>query len=206
VAEFNRNLAEEVDHRVRNNLSGLLGLVQTMTAGATGRDVRTFASAVEGRLLAMTQVHQMLSDTHWQPVGLRALVTGLLGAVGKLGCQDIPVTVTGPRVMVSAKQAPPLAMILQEWFTNSCKYGAHTSPAGQLMVVWAVDRSGPAPRVRLHWTETGGPPIRSDVRPSLGTQLVQSFVTNELRGRVTLKFPEEGADHVLEFPLDPPAV
>lgn len=204
VAEFNRRLALEVDHRVRNNLFGLLGLVSAMKAGAGGRDVRAFASAVEGRLLAMTHVHQLLADTNWQPIGLRVLVTGLLGAVKQLGCEDIPATVDGPPVMVSARQAPPLAMILQEWFTNSCKYGAHSSPAGNLMVVWSVDRSATPPRARVYWTETGGPPIRSDVKPSLGTQLVKSFANRELRGRVELKFPEDGADHVLDFPLELP--
>jgi two-component sensor histidine kinase len=93
-------------------------------------------------------------------------------------------------------------MILLEWFTNSCKYGAHSAPGGKLMVVWAVDRSARHHRVRLHWTETGGPPIRKDIRPSLGSELVEGFATLELRGHLQLRYPEEGADHELDFPLE----
>ena len=52
VANFNRSLAQEVDHRVRNNLAGLLSLVSAMRGSA--RDVKSFAAAIEGRLLAMS--------------------------------------------------------------------------------------------------------------------------------------------------------
>jgi two-component sensor histidine kinase len=110
--------------------------------------------------------------------------------------------VDGPAVQISPRQTPPLSMILLEWFTNSCKYGAHSVPGGRLMVVWVVHRTQSPPRLRLHWTETGGPPIPSKITPSLGTELVEGFASLELRGKLQLRFPEEGADHVLEFPLE----
>lgn len=202
VAEFNRRLAREVDHRVRNNLAGLLGLVSAMKATAPSRDAEAFASAIEGRLLAMTHVNRLLAETNWQSVELRVLIASLLEAVKQLGCHPIPVKVEGPAVFVSPRQASPLSMILVEWFTNSCKYGAHSVEAGRLTVAWAIDRSADAARVRLHWVETGGPPIPGPVTPSLGTELVEGFAAVELRGKLELRFPEEGADHVLEFPLE----
>jgi len=191
-----------VDHRVRNNLAGLMSLVSAMKSNATSLDARAFASAIEGRLLAMIHVNRLLAETNWKAVDLRVLVTSLLDAVKQLGCHPIPVKVEGPPVLVSPRQTSPLSMILVEWFTNSCKYGAHSTATGRLMVVWAIDRSVNPPRLRLHWTETGGPPVRTPPRPSLGTELVEGVATLELRGKVDLRFPEEGADHTLDFPLE----
>src|SRR5438093_5237308 len=64
AAEFNRRLVLEVDHRVRNNLAGLLSLIAAMRD--TTRDVPSFAAAIEGRLMAMVHVHQLLADTGWR--------------------------------------------------------------------------------------------------------------------------------------------
>ena len=191
-----------MDHRVRNNLAGLMSLVGAMKANAQTRDARAFAVSIEGRLLAMTHVNRLLAETNWKAVDLRVLVTSLLEAIHQLGGYTVPVVVQGPSVQVSPRQTPPLSMILLEWFTNSCKYGAHSQPTGRLVVAWAVDRSAAPPRLRLHWTETGGPPIRGPLKPSLGSELVEGFATLELKGRLELRFPEEGADHVLEFSLE----
>jgi hypothetical protein len=70
VAEFNRRLALEVDHRVRNNLAGLLSLVGAMREKS--KDVRSFAGSIEGRLLAMTHVHEVLAETDWRAVDLES--------------------------------------------------------------------------------------------------------------------------------------
>ncbi|HZL35792.1 MAG TPA: HWE histidine kinase domain-containing protein [Tepidisphaeraceae bacterium] len=54
LAEHNRLLVREVEHRVGNNLAGLLGLVSVMRERAT--DVQTFADAIESRLHGMASV------------------------------------------------------------------------------------------------------------------------------------------------------
>ena len=205
VAEFNRRLALELDHRVRNNLAGLISLVTAMRA--TSRSVDSFDSAIEGRLLSMSHVHQLLADTDWRAVDLRTLVTSLLAAVERLCPNRIEPVVQGPPVAVTPRQATAISMILMEWFTNSCKYGPHTVPNGGLRVAWEIIQPAPAldpqpVRIRLHWTESGGPPPRLPIQPSLGTELVKSFATVELHGTFELRFPDSGADHLLEFPVD----
>ena len=64
AAEYNKRLVLEVDHRVENNLAGLLSLVNLTRGGA--RSVDAFADAIEGRLLAMSRVHDVLAATGWR--------------------------------------------------------------------------------------------------------------------------------------------
>jgi PAS domain S-box-containing protein len=200
AAEFNRRLVLEVDHRVRNNLSGLLSLVALMRHGTP--DVKTFADAIEGRLLGMAHVHELLAATEWRALDLRRLVESLLEALAGLTRHAIDADLNGPPVLMEPKQALTLTMVLQEWCTNACKYGSLGSPGGALRIEWKLS-TDPQPRLQLRWTESGGPPITGAGSPSLGTELVQSFVTRELRGQCTLAFPQSGADHVLTFPLAP---
>jgi PAS domain S-box-containing protein len=216
TAEHNRLLARELAHRVGNNLAALLALVPLIRARTT--DVDAFAAGVEARVWGMAHAHRVLTRGDWRSVGLRDLVASTLGAMGCLARHACHEVVDGPAdVAVAPGQVLPLTLVLVELYTNSCKYGAHSAPGGRLRVAWAVggatgrgagaggDDAGGTAVVTLRWEERGGPPVAAGpVRSSLGTELVRGFVSRELRGRSELRFPREGAEHVIEFPVDGP--
>lgn len=195
TAEYNKRLVLEVDHRVRNNLAGLLSVVALTRANARGVDA--FADAIEGRLRAMSHVHDVLAANGSGRVELGELTRSLLDALKALSRHRATLRVDGAPVILNSAQTLPLMMVVQEWFTNSCKYGALSVPDGTLRIGWDVDDAAGA--VRFRWTESGGPPICAPVRPSLGTELVNSFVTRELRGEFRPGYPSTGADHLLVF-------
>ncbi len=200
VAESNRRLLHEVNHRVRNNLAGLMSLLSLTRRRAT--DVDTFAKAMESRIHAMARTHNLLADSGWRPLELEALVTSLLSFTTDVAPHAIAVHVQGPPTPISPRQSVPLAMSLIELFTNSCKHGAHRSPEGKLEIHWETMMRDGRKWVRLCWRESGGPRIEGPIRPSLGTELIQGFVNFELGGSSQLRFPPTGADHVLEFSVE----
>jgi two-component sensor histidine kinase len=195
VAEHNRLLVRELEHRVRNNLAGLLGLVAVMQERVT--DVRAFGKAIESRLRAMAHVQQLLATTEWRSLELRVLIESLISAMDFMSSHPTEVSLAGPSISVPPRRVMPLTLILAEWLTNSCKYGAHSVAGGQLGIEWEMD-SG-AQSVRIIWEETGGPAPSNTIVTSLGTDLVQAFATRELDGVCNMSFPNTGARHVLEF-------
>ncbi|MDB5305457.1 MAG: diguanylate cyclase with and sensor, partial [Phycisphaerales bacterium] len=130
MAESNQRLVQELEHRVRNNLAGLLGLITAMRARAP--DVQAYADAIEGRLVAMTHVHHLLAGEGWTAVGLRTLIESTLATMQYMAPYKAPTAAEGPDVFVGPGQVLPLTLVLVEWFTNSCKYGAHSAPGGRL--------------------------------------------------------------------------
>ena len=205
LAEHNRRLAQEVEHRVGNNLAALIGLVSAMR-GRTP-DVGAFADAIDTRLRAMARVHRLMATTGWDSVDLRQLVTSALELMHTMACDRAAEDVEGPAVLVSPAQVLPLMQTLVELYTNSCKYGVHSRPGGTLHITWTLaDPAPPDPagrRVRFRWQERNGPPVPPDPQPSLGTELMTGFVTRELRGTISLTYPPTGADHRIEFPIAP---
>ncbi len=197
LAERSRRLVVELDHRVRNNLAGLLSLVGAMQEKA--ENVEAFAQAIESRLMAMVHIHDLLAARGWQRVNLNDLLASLLKALERLSSQRAEIGVECQDLHVQPSQILPLAMIIVEWFTNSCKYGAHSRKGGRVRIMCQSWTESGRVMIRLEWQERGGPPIREPVRPSLGTELVKGFAMRELRGRVTLNYPLEGAEHALEF-------
>jgi PAS domain S-box-containing protein len=207
LAERHRLLLRELEHRVGNHFAGLLGLVDL--ARGRARDVGEFADGFAGRLRGMAHVHRLLSDAAGRPVGLRAVIASALDAVRPLAPHAAAEHLGGDDddVPLGPKRALALTLILVEWFTNSCKYGAHSVPGGRLDVGWALrggdGGAGATPRaVRLTWVERGGPPVPQPVRPSLGVRLAHEFAARELGGRCEMTFPPEGATHALAFDVE----
>ena len=203
AAEHNRRLAREIDHRVGNNLAALLGLVDATRRRAATVDA--LADAIQNRLLAMAQVHQLLREGQWRRVALAELIASAQAAIDHEPQAAAEFDVEGPDVWLEPHQAPALMMVLVELLTNSAKHGVHNG-GGRVSLKWEIvpgDIASAPPRLRITWTERGGPAIVGPIVPSLGTELMEGFITHELRGRCVLRYPKEGADHLFEFPLTP---
>jgi PAS domain S-box-containing protein len=197
LADSHLRLAREVEHRVRNNLSGLMGLIGAMRYRTT--DVKAFADAIESRIGAMAQVHHRLAGSKWTALGMVELIDGAFDALGHLAPNAAPIEVAGPDIAVGPRQALPLTLVLVELFMNSCKYGPHSLPGGSVHIDWEVLAKPQGRTIRINWKEQDGPRITRPVVPSLGTDLVKGFVGRELGGTCELRYPPEGADHTIEF-------
>lgn len=196
--ELQQLLLSELDHRVRNNLASLAGLVEI--SASDGRSARELAASIRSRVQAMSVVHALLSREHWRAVDLRQLVQTLAPEAAPAA-----VRLTGPAVDILPRQATALGMVLQELFANSQKYGALATGDGHLEIDWTVQAArDQGPLLRLQWRERGGPAITRPVREGVGTGLIQGLMRTELCGEAVLRFPAEGAQHELTGRLDQP--
>ena len=192
VADSNRRLLTEVNHRVRNNLAGLLSLVR-LTAKSV-MTVDEFASAMKARILAMSHVHNMLAQALWSNVQLRDIASTLAGSASQTTAHHVPVELEGPAVSIDPRQATPLAMTFSELFNNSVKHGAHSRPEGHIRVTWRVEETATGSQLCIHWNESGGPSIQRPIRRSLGTQLIEGFIRFELDGECEKLNEQQASD------------
>lgn len=189
-------LLTELDHRVKNALGGLLNLIEMGTHEET--DVRRYARNIARRVRSMASVHAMLSESSWKPLSLTEIIKNITPG-------DTPgrLIYEGKDILVPAEQATPLAMVLQEFVSNSMKYGALSSDTGRVLINWEHEQSGQNETVMtLRWTESGGPPVTPDPTPGLGTQLINGFTKFELRGSVDMDYSAPaGVRHTLRCRL-----
>lgn len=192
TAHTHQLLLSELDHRVKNSLSGLVTLIELTRTGAT--TISEFADSIRARVRAMASVHAILSDTHWAPVPLNRLIAtlippGLAGAIHP----------AGTNVEIPSHQVTALAMIVQELMTNSVKYGAAGAANGAIHIEWHSEKpdSEGESQLIIHWTERGGPTVPAAIKPSTGLRLIEGFCRFELGGSSDFTFAPEGARHTI---------
>jgi light-regulated signal transduction histidine kinase (bacteriophytochrome)/CheY-like chemotaxis protein len=188
AAERQELLIAELNHRVRNILGLIHGLVSQSRAG-TG-SIEEFAGVLGGRVQALARAHDQITRDHWGPASLRSLVEAEAAAYssGAPGIQSggkSGVRIGSPDVLLQPEAFTTLVLVLHELMTNSAKYGALHGGGGHVDISWAQDASG---RLVIQWTESGGPPVQAPTRRGFGTTIIERSIPHDLKGETEVEF------------------
>jgi two-component sensor histidine kinase len=91
-----------------------------------------------------------------------------------------------------------LAMTFNELCTNTTKFGALSVAGGRVNITWTIDAA--LERLRLVWSEEGGPSVKAPSRRSFGSRLIGSL-GQQLSGSVELAYEARGFQYKLDVPL-----
>lgn len=190
-------LLAELSHRVKNTLAVVQGIAsQTFKPD---KDPSEAKEAFEGRLHALSVAHDLLIHSGWQHVSLEALAAG---AARILGSESARLTIAGPYVELSPRQALDIGMALHELFTNAMKYGALSNDTGEVRVEW-TETTTPERLLHLNWRESGGPSVSPPKRRGFGSLLLERSLGRDLGGDVVVQFRPEGLVCEITARLDP---
>src|ERR671934_600217 len=168
-------LAQEIHHRVKNNLQTVASLLRLQARSADADPRKALEDSVN-RILAIAAVHEVLTEQREEEVELRELLDRLRAmlvqglAVGKDVRADLePVSLAGSR-------ATALALVFSELFQNALEHG------GDEVRIELARRNGD---VVLAIADDGGG--IDDAASGTGLSIVRALVRDELQGRLDLR-------------------
>src|SRR5438876_3972052 len=180
-------LAQEIHHRVKNNLQTVASLLR-LQARAPHTDPRKALEDSVNRILAIAEVHEVLTEQREEVVELRELLERLRAmlvqglAAGKEVHADLePVSLAGNR-------ATALALVFSELLQNALEHG------GETVQIELAQRNG---EVVLAIADDGQG--IEDEATGTGLSIVQALVRDELQGRLNLR-SEGGTRAEVVFP------
>jgi two-component sensor histidine kinase len=192
------SLTRELNHRVKNTLANVLSIL-SLTRRRT-KDLDTFADSLEGRIRALSATHDLLTVTDWGTTPIRSVIEAELQHF-RIGFDDA-ILLDGPPLELAPNDALSFGLAMHELATNAAKYGALSSPGGQVRISWQMAGDHLA---EVEWRETGGPPVAAERRRGFGTELIEKIVAHELRQPVVLDFRPEGVVCRMRVPIRRPA-
>ena len=189
-------LVEELNHRVKNTLA----ILQSIAAQTFRSASRPEREKFEGRLRALAEAHNLLSTEKWQGSDLQDVVGRVLQpyAVADTG----RVKMFGPKVPLAPRLAVVLSMILHEIATNAAKYGALSNDGGTVTLDWEIIEEDARRKLRLIWTEAGGPPVSAPVQRGFGSRLIERSARDQLGGEATVDFLPRGVVYTISVALE----
>ena len=188
-AETKDILLKEVNHRVKNNLSAIIGLLYAEYRHVT-EDVSSqpLIGKLIGRIQGMAAVHQLLSENEWKPIRLSALA----GQIIQTSLEFLPekkrvlYTVQPSSVHVTPKQASHLALVLNELATNTVKYALAQRDAARIQV--AIEQHDRTVHLTFRDDGPGYPATTLSLdKHNVGFYLIKNIVRSSMNGSLTLK-------------------
>lgn len=184
-----RSLAEEVDHRAKNILAVVLGMI-ALTRDET---VPQMISSLTGRVMALGRTHTLLAENRWTGADLRRVVEDELAPFRS---DSTPIRIEGPPVSLRPAAAQSVAITLHELTTNATKFGALSGLGGSLHVGWTHNG-----HVTLTWSERSPKPVEKPERQGMGLRVIAQTVRHQLSGTVDMDWRKEGFVCRVRFPL-----
>jgi two-component system, sensor histidine kinase PdtaS len=168
-------LAQEIHHRVKNNLQTVASLLRLQAASSERIDPRKALGDSVNRILAIAAVHEVLTERRDDDVDLGELVDRLrsmlvqgIGAGKQVNSRLEPVSLHGER-------ATALALVFCELLGNALEHG------GNEVEVELARANG-----RVHLTVSDNGSWSADAREGTGLSIVRALVREELDGELVL--------------------
>lgn len=185
-------LARELNHRVKNLFAVILAIVRM--GGKEDPVAQPASERMADRISALLTAHEVSQGTLDKPVAsLEALVETTLRPYRS---KTLRAEIDGPAVLIPAKRATPLGLVLHELTTNAVKYGCWKD-GGLLEVSWVVSDG----QVALEWREHCEFEQAPASKVGFGTRLMEA-ASRQLHGNIERTIETDGARISIRFPIE----
>jgi len=183
-------LAQEIHHRVKNNLQTVASLLRLQARDAETTDPREALEHSVNRILAIAAVHELLTERRDEEVDLADLIGRLRAMLvqGVGGGKDV--TAELEPVELPGARATALALVFAELLQNALEHGGSR-------VRVELHRLGS--EVELAIADDGKGGVEAG-RTGTGLSIVSALVRDELRGTLDLRSDAEGTRAAVVFP------
>ncbi|SNS87646.1 Bacteriophytochrome (light-regulated signal transduction histidine kinase) [Sphingomonas laterariae] len=179
-------LIAELNHRVRNILSLIRGLISQTRGDAL--TVEDFIATLDRRIQALARAHDQITADRWGPARLIDLIEIEMGAYA--GLRRDHVRLEGVNVLLQPSAFSTLALVIHEMMTNAAKYGA-LSDSGEVVITWSLDQDG---SLLIDWTERGGPAVTAPSRRGFGSTIIERSIPYDLGGLAEINYRLAGVE------------
>ncbi|MFQ5804286.1 MAG: histidine kinase dimerization/phosphoacceptor domain -containing protein [Candidatus Methylomirabilales bacterium] len=200
AAEANALLLRELNHRVRNNLATIVGLLSMELARKKRWTAEEALKACIDRVQSLAAIHDLLAQDDFRELDLKKLVEEVAKAVVRgIGWdENVKITVDAPALRLPPKWLGSLALAANELITNAIIHAFLARDTGLIHVQVTEEEK----EIRLSVKDNGiGIPTTNEGewRRGVGLDIVASLVETDLQGQFQLR-NDRGTVATIRFP------
>jgi signal transduction protein with GAF and PtsI domain len=187
----NSAIVREMHHRVKNNLQTIAMLLR-LQLGEPDVDPGEALRESINRILSIAAVHEVLSEKGFRMVDIKQVLEQVAQSViqNRLHLQkQLGVTIRGDEIALPSREATALTLAVNELVQNALKHAFAGRERGRVTVTLERLSSG----FRVAVEDDGIGLAGRDIDPKgLGLQIIETLVTQDLGGELTIEHSERG--------------
>jgi two-component sensor histidine kinase len=193
----NAAVVREMHHRIKNNLQTVAMLLRMEAGRGAGLTAQDAAMAVHisiNRILSIAAVHEVLSQEGYRLVNVKDVTERIAQTVAQNMLRpdlQARIVVEGEPVILPSRAATSLALVINELLQNALEHAFVGREAGQVTITL-----GKGHRELVVEVADDGVGLPQGQPPSLGLEIVETLVRDDLHGRLTFS-PAASGTHVI---------
>lgn len=189
-------MRREVDHRVKNSLQSVSSLTRLQSRRVRSAEARDALEVVSRRIDTIAALNSELYRTGTdRKVGLKAFLASVVDLIRASGPETVHVSLDMDDVNISASHAGSLAIVVNEFATNSFKHAFPDGRQGRVDIVGRQERPG---HFRLTCRDDGTGISGEKAGAGLGMAIIES-AADSVGGEITWRTDPPGYALEIEF-------
>lgn len=201
-AAFLASLVREANHRIRNSLQTIAGLLEVELTAPQRPPAEALRKSIT-RIYCIAAVHGALSQREIQQVEMKDSIQRI-GEIARRSAgrsaDDIVLQVTGARLVLPSQKATSLSLAVNELLDNALQHGLAPLPTGKVTV--SISQSDRTAVVTISDNGVGLPEgfqLARDAR--VGLKIAAGVAGQDLGGQLTVSANGTGTRAQIRFPL-----
>lgn len=197
---------QEIHHRVKNNLQTVASLLRLQMRKGFPEESKAHFEDTLNRIYSISSVYELIlanEDANDDDVNIIELTkkvcsTMVLNEIHKKN--NLIIQSIDDRILTSSRKAVSIALIVNELVQNSLKHAFPEDMQGEIIVNFFSSKDF----LELHVSDNGVG--MGKAKSSLGLEIVQNLVVNDLNGEFRYLPAEIGTHAVITFPVSPEVI
>ena len=183
-SEFVAGMMSEVNHRMRNSLQSVAGLLRMELERPQTSSAEEVVRRAVSHVQAVAAVHEVIGDHDLAFVDMKEAAIRVVRAVrGARRDRAVDLQVTGARVMLPSQKAVSVALVINELVDNALRHGLAGKEGGRITV--SLTEGGGEVLLQVRDDGVGlSKDVNLDEAPGLGLKIVRGLIEQELGGKV----------------------
>ncbi len=198
---FNKeNLIKDINHRVKNNLQMISGLLALQSISAKHEEAKESLDTAGQRISTIAKIHEMLYIRGVvTTINLKDYINEVVAGFRDSSADDkIEFKIDIPQIEVETEKALTICMIVNELVSNSVKYAFKDIDSGTISI--EMKKADGNLECIIKDNGRGFTEGSNSGSTGIGHNLVESFVYSQLKGSWDIR-TAEGTEHRILIPL-----
>lgn len=199
----NQLLVKEMHHRIKNNLYLIYSLLDMQSAKTENEEAQEQLQAARQRIENIAITHEQLYHNKVEKINLdnyvKDLVTRIIQQSYGMGAITPHITID-ETIQLHANKCMLLAMIMNEWLTNTFKYASEPGRETNLYIHAEKDNKN----IVLTYSDDGELPDENikenkNMSSGLGSRIIE-LLTKQLDGELNKNYNNKPYNYLIKFP------
>ncbi|MGL4730276.1 MAG: sensor histidine kinase [Clostridium sp.] len=190
---------KEIHHRVKNNLQTIASLLRLQSRRIQGEEFRVAISESINRILSIAITHEILAKQGIDDVNIKDVINKIkscMVTLDKKDSLDLSIEIEGDDLNISSDKSTAVALVVNEAIQNCIKHAFCDRDSGKITV--KIEKGNSYSTVSV--LDDGiGFDVNSVSNSSLGLMIINSLVSDKLKGKLDIQSTSNGTSVIFDF-------